>query len=117
MATELRKVAVIGGARIPFCRSNSIYSEKSNMDMLAAALNGLIQRFNLAGQKLDEVAAGAVMTHSRDWNLAREAALSTSLSPLTPAVTVQQACGTSLQDRHRIGSTHSFRRSLCSPAR
>jgi acetyl-CoA C-acetyltransferase len=104
MAAELRKVAVIGGSRIPFCRSNSIYSEKSNMDMLAAALNGLVERFNLAGKQLDEVAAGAVMTHSRDWNLAREAALSTSLSPLTPAVTVQQACGTSLQCALMIGA-------------
>lgn len=104
MASELRRVAVIGGSRIPFCRSNTIYSEQSNMDMLAAALNGLIQRFNLAGKQLDEVAAGAVMTHSRDWNLAREAVLSTSLSPLTPAVTVQQACGTSLQCALMIGA-------------
>lgn len=104
MATELRRIAVIGGSRIPFCRSNTIYSEKSNMDMLVAAFNGLIERFNLKGQQLDEVVAGAVTSHSRDWNLAREALLSTSLSPLTPATTLQQACGTSLQGALVIGA-------------
>jgi len=97
MKGELRRVAIIGGSRIPFCRSNTMYSEKSNMDMLAAAIEGVAQRFNLQEQKLDEVIAGAVTTHSRDWNLAREAVLSTSLSPLTPGITLQQACGTSLQ--------------------
>jgi acetyl-CoA C-acetyltransferase len=97
MNDTVRKVAVIGGSRIPFCRSNSIYASKTNMDMLAAALQGLTDRFDLHGQQPDEVVAGAVTVHSRDWNLAREAVLSTSLSPLTPGITLQQACGTSLQ--------------------
>jgi acetyl-CoA C-acetyltransferase len=104
MPSELRKIAVIGGSRIPFCRSNSIYSEKSNMDMLSAALEGLVKRFGMEGRQLDEVVAGAVTTHSRDWNLAREALLSTSLSPLTPGITLQQACGTSLQAALMIGA-------------
>lgn len=97
MTDSIRKVAIIGGSRIPFCRSNSIYSERSNMDMLSAAIQGVSDRFGLAGEQLDEVVAGAVTTHSRDWNLAREALLSTDLSPLTPGITLQQACGTSLQ--------------------
>lgn len=97
MNDTVRKVAIIGGSRIPFCRSNSIYAERSNLDMLTAALQGTVDRFGLKGEKLDEVVAGAVTTHSRDWNLAREAVLSTSLSPLTPGTTLQQACGTSLQ--------------------
>ena len=101
---SLRRVAVIGGSRIPFCRSNSIYSEKSNLDMLAGALQGLADRFGLDGQQLDEVVAGAVTSHSKDWNLAREALLSTSLSPLTPGITLQQACGTSLQAALMIGA-------------
>ncbi len=97
MTNTLRPVAVVGGVRIPFCRSNSAYSALSNQDMLSTALNGLVTRFDLAGEKIDEVVAGAVITHSRDWNLARESVLSTPLSPLTPALTMQQACGTSLQ--------------------
>lgn len=97
MNDTIRRVAIIGGSRIPFCRSNSIYAARSNMDMLAAALQGVTDRFGLDGVQLDEVVAGAVTTHSRDWNLAREALLSTSLSPLTPGITLQQACGTSLQ--------------------
>lgn len=104
MSTELRRIAVIGGSRIPFCRSNTIHAEKSNMDMLSAALEGLVKRFGLEGQQLDEVVAGAVTTHSRDWDLAREALLSTSLSPLTPGITLQQACGTSLQSALMIGA-------------
>jgi len=104
MTTEVRRVAIIGGSRIPFCRSNSIYAQKSNMDMLAATLEGLVNRFGLEGQQPDEVVAGAVTTHSRDWNLAREALLSTSLSPLTPGITLQQACGTSLQAALMIGA-------------
>lgn len=104
MNGELRRIAVIGGSRIPFSRSNTVYSEKSNMDMLSAAIEGVVRRFGLEGQQLDEVVAGAVTTHSRDWNLAREALLSTSLSPLTTGITLQQACGTSLQSAMMIGA-------------
>jgi len=104
MTDSLRKVAIIGGSRIPFCRSNTIYGRKSNMDMLAAALQGVVDRFGLRGQQLDEVVAGAVVGHSRDFNLAREALLSTTLSPLTPGITLQQACGTSLQAALGIGA-------------
>jgi acetyl-CoA C-acetyltransferase len=74
-----------------------VYAEKTNLDMLSAALQGVVERFHLDGEQLDEVVAGAVTTHSRDFNLAREAVLSTGLSPLTPGITLQQACGTSLQ--------------------
>jgi acetyl-CoA C-acetyltransferase len=104
MSNEIRRIAVIGGSRIPFCRSNSTYSDKTNMDMLAAALQGVVDRFGLDGKQMDEVVAGAVTTHSKDWNLAREALLSTSLSPLTPGTTLQQACGTSLQAALMIGA-------------
>ena len=104
MSNPIRRIAVIGGNRIPFCRSNSIYADKSNMDMLAAVIQGTVNRFELDGVQLDEVIAGAVTTHSKDWNLAREALLSTSLSPLTPGITLQQACGTSLQAALIIGA-------------
>lgn len=104
MTDQLRRIAVIGGSRIPFCRSNTSYSEKSNMDMLSASLQGLADRFDLHGKQFDEVIAGAVTTHSKDWNLAREALLSTTLSPLTPGITLQQACGTSLQAALMIGA-------------
>ena len=97
MAREVRRVAVIGGVRIPFCRSNTLYSDLSNLDMMSASLNGVVDRFGLKGQHIDEVVGGAVVTHSRDFNLAREAVLSTKLAPTTPGVTLIQACGTSLQ--------------------
>ncbi len=97
MTETLRKIAIVGGSRIPFCRSNTIYSKKSNLDMLSAVIDGIVDRFDLDGVQLDEVMAGAVMTHSKDYNLAREAVLSSKLSPLTPGITLQQACGTSLQ--------------------
>ena len=90
-------MAIVGGMRVPFCRSNTAYSGLSNQDMLTTALNGLVDKFNLQGEVIDETVAGAVITHSRDWNLARESVLSTKLSPLSPALTMQQACGTSLQ--------------------
>ena len=97
MSNTLRPVAVVGGMRIPFCRSNSAYSGLSNQDMLTTALSGLVDKYNLQGEVIDETVAGAVITHSRDWNLARESVLSTGLSPLSPGLTMQQACGTSLQ--------------------
>ena len=93
----LNRVAILGGVRTPFCRSNTLYQDLSNLDLLSTALQGLVDRFDLAGKTVDEVYAGAVTTHSKDWNLAREAILSTQLSPLTPATTLMQACGTSLQ--------------------
>jgi len=104
MTDRLRRIAVIGGSRIPFCRSNSVYSEKTNLDMLAATLQGLVDRYELHGLQVDEVVAGAVTSHAKDWNLAREALLSTTLSPLTPGITMQQACGTSLQAALTIGA-------------
>lgn len=97
MTRELRRVAVIGGTRIPFCRSNTLYADLSNQDMMTAALSGLVDRFKLKGQHIDEVVGGAVVSHSRDFNLTRESVLGTRLNPTTPGVTLQQACGTSLQ--------------------
>lgn len=95
--TSLRRIAVIGGVRTPFCRAGTAYADQSNLDMLSSAIEGVVRRFGLEGRQIDKVIAGAVTTHSRDWNLAREAVLSTGLSPLTPGITLQQACGTSLQ--------------------
>jgi acetyl-CoA C-acetyltransferase len=97
MNQTLRRVAVIGGVRIPFCRSNTFYADQSNLAMLTVVLNGLVEKYNLAGAHIDEAVGGAVVTHSRDWNLAREAVLGTKLAPTTPGITIQQACGTSLQ--------------------
>ncbi|HEU4811178.1 MAG TPA: acetyl-CoA C-acetyltransferase [Nocardioides sp.] len=97
MESTTRRVAVIGGNRIPFARSNTVYSTASNQDMLTAAIDGLVTRFGLEGERLGEVVAGAVLKHSRDFNLARESVLGSKLSPETPATDIQQACGTGLQ--------------------
>jgi len=95
--SEPRRVAVLGGNRIPFARSNSRYAAASNQDMLTAALDGLVARFGLAGQQIGEVVAGAVLKHSRDFNLTREVVLGSRLDPRTPAYDIQQACGTGLE--------------------
>ena len=97
MNSSTRRVAVIGGNRIPFARSNTVYADASNQDMLTAAIDGLVTRFGLEGERLGEVVAGAVLKHSRDFNLARESVLGSKLSPETPATDIQQACGTGLQ--------------------
>ena len=94
---NVRRVAIIGGNRIPFARSNTVYSHESNQDMLTATFQGLVDRFNLHGERMGDVAAGAVMKHSRDFNLVRETVLSTTLAPETPAYDLQQACGTGLE--------------------
>ena len=97
MNAKTRKVAVVGGNRIPFARSNSVYSHAGNQDMLTAALDGLIDRYGLEGETLGEVAGGAVLKHSRDRDLTRESVLSTRLAAETPGYDVQQACGTGLE--------------------
>ncbi len=99
-----RRVAVVGGVRIPFCRSNTLYSDLSNLDMLTTTLNGLSEKYNLSGQHIDDVVGGAVVTHSKDWNLAREAVVGSDLAPTTPGTTMMQACGTSLQAAMGIAS-------------
>lgn len=96
-APAVRKVAIIGGNRIPFARSNGPYAKASNQDMFTAALDGLVSRFSLQDEVIGEVAAGAVLKHSKDFNLARESVLGNKLSPATPASDVQMACGTGLQ--------------------
>jgi acetyl-CoA C-acetyltransferase len=95
--TNLRRVAVLGGVRTPFCRSHTAYAELSNLDMLTTALKGLSERFALDGMHIDEVVGGAVVTHAKDWNLAREAVIGSPLAATTPGITMMQACGTSLQ--------------------
>lgn len=97
MQETTRRVAVLGGNRIPFARSNTVYSGVSNQEMLTAALDGLIARFGLEGERLGEVVAGAVLKHSRDFNLTRESVLGTRLDASTPATDIQEACGTGLQ--------------------
>ncbi len=92
-----RRVAVLGGNRIPFARSDRAYAQASNQDMFTAALSGLVDRFNLSGERLGAVIGGAVLKHSRDFNLMRESVLGSALSSYTPAFDLQQACGTGLQ--------------------
>ncbi|WP_318261548.1 acetyl-CoA C-acetyltransferase [Zhongshania marina] len=97
MSQAIKRVAIIGGNRIPFARSNTAYFGVSNQAMLTAAIEGLVQRYNLQDVRLGDVVAGAVMKHSRDFNLTRESVLGTSLDPNTPCFDIQQACGTGLQ--------------------
>jgi acetyl-CoA C-acetyltransferase len=97
MNSETRRVAILGGNRIPFARSNTAYSDASNQEMLTAAIDGLATRFGLEGERVGEVVAGAVLKHARDFNLTRESVLGSKLSPETPAADIQQACATGLQ--------------------
>lgn len=102
-STQLRRVAVLGGNRIPFARSDRRYARASNQDMFTATLDGLVSRFNLQGERLGAVVGGAVLKHSRDFNLVRESVLGSALSPYTPAWDLQQACGTGLQSIISVG--------------
>jgi acetyl-CoA C-acetyltransferase len=97
------KIAILGGNRIPFARSNGPYAEASNQDMLTAALDGLVARFGLGGERAGEVVAGAVLKHSRDFNLTRECVLGSALDRSTPAYDLQQACDTGLQAALAVG--------------
>ncbi len=101
---ELRKIAIVGSARIPFTRGHTGYANESNLSMMSAALGGLADKFNLKGEKIDEVMGGAVIAHSRDFNLAREATLDAGFSPRTPGTNLQIACGTSLQAALTLGA-------------
>jgi acetyl-CoA C-acetyltransferase len=101
---SIRRVAVLGGSRIPFCRSHTAYAELTNLDMLIAALGGLVDRFALHGAHIDEVVGGAVVTHAKDWNLAREAVIGSALAATTPGITMMQACGTSLAGALNVGA-------------
>src|SRR5881628_458674 len=102
--SSTRRVAVVGGNRVPFARSNTVYARASNQDMLTAAIDGLVARYGLAGERLGEVVAGAVLKHSRDFNLTRESVLGSKLAPSTPAYDVQQACGTGLETAILVGN-------------
>jgi acetyl-CoA C-acetyltransferase len=93
----IRRAAIVGGNRIPFARSNGPYAHASNQDMLTATIDGLVARFGLQDERMGEVVAGAVLKHSKDFNLTRESVLGSRLSPSTPAYDVQQACGTGLE--------------------
>ena len=97
MQQTMRKVAVIGGVRTPFCRGNTGYDDQTNLDLMTAALNGLVEKYHLEGEHIDEVVGGAVITHAKDFNLTREAVIGTKLREDTPGITLSQACGTSLQ--------------------
>ncbi|MDJ0926214.1 MAG: acetyl-CoA C-acetyltransferase [Gammaproteobacteria bacterium] len=91
------RVAIVGGSRIPFCRSHSVYRHASNQDLMTAALKGVVDKYDLKGQTLGDVILGAVIKHSKDWNLARESVIDSGLSMQTPGVDIQRACGTSIE--------------------
>jgi acetyl-CoA C-acetyltransferase len=104
VGSVIKRVAIIGGVRIPFARSYSAYATASNQDMLTAAFRGVVERFRLQGVRLGDVAAGAVIKHSRDYNLVRECVLASGLDPHTPGLDMQRACGTSLEAAIAIGN-------------
>jgi len=99
-----RRVAIIGGARIPFARGNGAYAQVGNQEMLVAALRGVVERFGLLGQRVDDVVAGAVMKHSSQWNLTRESVFDSGLAAETPGLDLQRACGTSLEAAILLGN-------------
>ncbi|WP_299347327.1 acetyl-CoA C-acetyltransferase [uncultured Maritalea sp.] len=100
----LKRVAIVGSARIPFCRAYTGYMDETSLSMMSGALSGLVDKFDLKGQHIDEVMGGVVLNHARDFNIAREAALNAGLAPTTPGTTVQIACGTSLQAALMLGA-------------
>jgi acetyl-CoA C-acetyltransferase len=104
VGTTARPVAIVGGVRIPFARGNGVYAQVGNQDMLTAAMRGVVERFGLQGQRLDEVAAGAVMKHPNQWNLTRESVLGSGLAAETPGLDLQRACGTSLEAAILLGN-------------
>jgi acetyl-CoA C-acetyltransferase len=104
VGSTVNRVAIVGAVRTPFARAMGAYAQYSNQDLLTATLKALVERYQLQGLALGEVAAGAVMKHSRDFNLTREAVLSSGLAPETPAYDLQQACGTSLETAITIGA-------------
>lgn len=101
---KARRVAVLGGSRIPFCRAHTAYRHESNQDMMTAALQGVVRKFDLRGQSIGDVALGAVIKHSKDFNLARESLIDSGLSLKTPGIDLQRACGTSLEAAVLIGN-------------
>ena len=104
VGTTARRVAIIGGARIPFARGNGVYAEVGNQEMLTAALRAVVERYGLRGQRLDDVAAGAVVKHSSQWNLTRESVLGSGLAAETPGFDLQRACGTGLEAAILLGN-------------
>jgi acetyl-CoA C-acetyltransferase len=104
VGTTARRVAIVGGVRIPFARGNGIYAEAGNQEMLTAALRAVVERYGLRGQRLDDVAAGAVIKHSNQWNLTRESVLGSGLAAETPGFDLQRACGTGLEAAILLGN-------------
>src|SRR5450631_1009895 len=104
VGTTARRVAIVGGVRIPFVRGNGAYAQVGNQEMLVAALRGVVDRFGLRGQRVDDVAAGAVMKHSSQWNLTRESVLGCGLAAETPGLDLQSACGTGLEAAILLGN-------------
>jgi acetyl-CoA C-acetyltransferase len=104
VGTTARRVAIVGGVRIPFARGNGAYAQVGNEEMLTAVLRGVVERYGLQGQRLDDVAAGAVMKHSSQWNLTRESVLGCGLAAETPGLDLQRACGTGLEAAILLGN-------------
>jgi acetyl-CoA C-acetyltransferase len=104
VGANARRVAIVGGVRIPFARGNGAYAEVGNQEMLTSTLRGVVERYGLQGQRVDEVAAGAVMKHSSQWNLTRESVLGCGLAAETPGLDLQRACGTGLEAAIVLGN-------------
>ena len=102
--STIRKVAVLGGSRIPFARSGSAYKNLSNMDLMIPAINDLATRFNLENKTVDEVAIGATISRAKDWNFAREVVLASKLGNESPAFNVVRACATSLESTLQVAN-------------
>src|SRR5271154_7145380 len=104
VGANTRSVAIVGGMRIPFVRGNGAYARVGNQEMLTATLRAVVDKYGLQGQRIDEVAAGAVMKHSSQWNLTRESVLGCGLAAETPGLDLQRACGTSLEAAIALGN-------------
>src|SRR5688572_1635659 len=104
VGSTVKRVAILGGLRIPFARAHGVYASVGNQEMLTATFRGMVERYKLQGERLGDVAAGAVIKHSKDYNLVRESVLGSGLHPETPGLDMQRACGTSLEAAIFIGN-------------
>jgi len=99
---KTRPVYIIGGVRTPFVKSLTKYSKVTTQDLMTTALQALVTKMKLENKIIGDVALGAVINSSVNWDLARECVLGTNLDPHTPAYTLQRACGTSLEATWQI---------------
>lgn len=92
-----KKVVLVGACRTAIGKMGGTLAETPAVDLGAIVIKEALNRAGVSPDQVDEVYMGCVIQASQGQNVARQAAIKAGIAVETPALTVNNVCGSGLK--------------------